>query len=456
MGLVLMKPKGKRYGGQTSWLTNATHHHETYKMECKNPSYGLGTNVSTTTNSVREELKTLFPNDGYKNANNIAVSHSFGGLVTRNLDMRNQLDGNDKNFGGFITVHTPNVGALLAENYNNGKMQQIFTEMTTKVKKAFLKDPLVPIQEFLIIFTTVPGLVISKLGEFWDLIKLALLGNNDELFGGVQDYGKLLGFLDDAKIQDLTPGNPLLTDLNNYQTGVAKINIYGSESTNIFNRLMSSLLIKPGSKQLDIKSDESLDNVFKGIQGGYNANAKSHQILGVIGDITGTNLINKWFNHGKPLPFYSNAATWSEGAEYFRVGLEADWLRIIGAERFETKTVVKKVLTATCQNEIENLKNFLNKVTNERKIYEITLKIGNLQNNPACYNNITTTEYIPIHEATDGIVNVSSQKASGGILFENVYCNHFEALNTKVLSDNFVDIFKNGANGSVWFQTPLR
>ena len=207
---------------------------------------------------------------------------------------------------------------------------------------------------------------------------------------------------------------------------------------------------------MNIKSDESLDNAFNGIQGGYNANAKSHQILGVIGDITGTNLINKWFNHGKPLPFYSNAATWSEGAEYFRVGLEADWLRIIGAERFETKTVVKKVLTATCQNEIENLKNFLNKVTNERKIYEITLKIGNLQNNPACYNNITTTEYIPIHEATDGIVNVSSQKASGGILFENVYCNHFEALNTKVLSDNFVDIFKNGANGSVWFQTPLR
>lgn len=46
-------------GGQASWLTNATHHHETYKMECKNPSYGLGTNVSTTTNSVKEKLKTL-------------------------------------------------------------------------------------------------------------------------------------------------------------------------------------------------------------------------------------------------------------------------------------------------------------------------------------------------------------------------------------------------------------
>ena len=28
-------------------------------------------------------------------------------------------------------------------------------------------------------------------------------------------------------------------------------------------------------------------------------------------------------------------------------------------------------------------------------------------------------------------------------LFENINCNHFEAVNTKVLSENFVDIFQD-------------
>ena len=40
-------------------------------------------------------------------------------------------------------------------------------------------------------------------------------------------------------------------------------------------------------------------------------------------------------------------------------------------------------------------------------------------------------------------------------LFENINCNHFEAVNTKVLSDNFRDIFKDGKGGS-FYQTQLR
>ena len=41
-------------------------------------------------------------------------------------------------------------------------------------------------------------------------------------------------------------------------------------------------------------------------------------------------------------------------------------------------------------------------------------------------------------------------------LFENINCNHFEAVNTKVLSRNFESIFKDGVNGSKWFKTDLR
>ena len=41
-------------------------------------------------------------------------------------------------------------------------------------------------------------------------------------------------------------------------------------------------------------------------------------------------------------------------------------------------------------------------------------------------------------------------------LFENINCNHFEAVNTKVLSENFKKIFELGANNSDWFKTPLR
>ena len=41
-------------------------------------------------------------------------------------------------------------------------------------------------------------------------------------------------------------------------------------------------------------------------------------------------------------------------------------------------------------------------------------------------------------------------------LFENINCNHFEAVNTKVLSENFINIFQEGARGAGWYVTPLR
>jgi hypothetical protein len=41
-------------------------------------------------------------------------------------------------------------------------------------------------------------------------------------------------------------------------------------------------------------------------------------------------------------------------------------------------------------------------------------------------------------------------------LFENINCNHFEAVNTKVLSKNFTDIFHHGFRNTEWFKTPLR
>ena len=41
-------------------------------------------------------------------------------------------------------------------------------------------------------------------------------------------------------------------------------------------------------------------------------------------------------------------------------------------------------------------------------------------------------------------------------LFENINCNHFEAVNTKVLSENFVDIFQDKLGNSGFFKTELR
>lgn len=435
-------------GSDVSWKTNSAFHQNKYLMRSVSPGYGSGQGVRGSSKKTKDEIEKSL-GDKATQPTNIAIGHSFGGLVTRTLEMDNDKANEDANFGGFITVHTANAGALLAQNFNNGVAEKainnMFNILSTPIKKDQIDDIELQFAEFMDRFNSVDDFLFI-------LHKIFSKTDQDEGFEQLQGLAGLAGFLDPSKIGDLTPGSDILKELNSYDGSAEKITIWGAEEPSILRRMLSSLFVGPGNDALDIVSDENMDKVFGTMWSMYETNADINRIMGTINDFNPLTLVN-----GNP--FHDRARAWKDGSLYIRNGIETDWLISIGAVRWEDRSVTIKEMTPNCKdklNELELLLEDFHRTGEYKTIKDVANAIASIQSNPNCYINNTTVIRTPVYTPTDGVVNTDSQLAGGGILFENKNCNHFEALNTKVLSDNFISIFRDGANGSTWFQTYLR
>lgn len=70
--------------------------------------------------NLESDIDAAFPNGQSTDPQNIAVCHSMGGLVTREMQ-RQLFNSNEQDkFGGLITVGTPHDGAMIAASILNG------------------------------------------------------------------------------------------------------------------------------------------------------------------------------------------------------------------------------------------------------------------------------------------------------------------------------------------------
>ncbi|HMS29930.1 MAG TPA: hypothetical protein PKD32_08765 [Saprospiraceae bacterium] len=449
-------------GSSNSFLTNSEHHQSKYLMKSIRGVYDKGDDAKACSAKIKNQFESGFGN-GSSQPTNICISHSFGGLVARTLEKGNADKGQTQNFGGQILVHSPQGGAQFAANYQNGFFDKKFAEVFNKITKPFKADI---IDEVEMLIAT-PLLVIG--GTSIDVLTFEDIANILAVFWGINNlegteasrlfkaYAENIDFNDKPKITDLVPDSDLMNELRDFDSPGQLITIYGAEERNIVHRLVSSLSVKPGSNTLDIVSDEK--DIFSPLEGLFELNFNINRGLGIAADISGANFVRKVFT-GHNTPFHERARLWREGKDYLNGGLETDWLILIGAVDFTTIKQVSVVgMTAECNARIDELQLLLDHFheTGEFKNpSEVQQALDNLIKNESCWDKIIIDIKIPYNKPNDGVVLTESQQAAGGILFENINCNHFEAVNTKVMSKNFNDIFQNLSNRSIWYKTPFR
>ncbi len=440
-------------GSNESWITNAKHHKEKFFMNSMKADYPKGPDANGSSDIVKKQFELFFPRQGNNNRN-IAVAHSFGGIVARNLEKRNAEAGISQNFGGQILVHSPQSGAEFAANFKNGLFDKKFVEMWDKLTKPFKHED---IDESAIIILS--GTDIIPMNYFLKIYELFFgINNNDgerelEWFKEKLD---IIDFYDEEKIDDLDPNSDIIKDLEEFDGPGEIISVWGGEEGNILDRLISSMMVKPGNKTLDIVSDEN--SILTKAASAYGSLGTINRALGIAADVTLTNLFSKAFS-GHNTVYHERARIWNEGKDYLNNSAETDWLIMIGANTWQPKQIKIKVKTDDCNNQYESYQNLMREYMNSGnfdKMDEITRLMSELEANPDCYYDKDITIQVPVSLPNDGVVLTESQKAAGGILFENKNCNHFEALNTKVMSDNFTSIFRDGEKGSGWFKTQLR
>ena len=142
---------------------------------------------------------------------------------------------------------------------------------------------------------------IDDLGGLEALLETLFFGSSDQSYDGLLDLAKMHGWFDPDKVKELVPDNPLLNELNNFENVAERITIYGGEEKSIFNRLFSSLTVKPGNKELDIVSDENADEIIDGIIQIYNINGLFNRTVGTVLDLNPFVWVSKIFGKINPL-----------------------------------------------------------------------------------------------------------------------------------------------------------
>ena len=135
-------------GDQTSWAqassatTNGVSLHEfpARKVYTRRPAYSSKqalVNAAEKVNNLIDNISDNLPPD-YHKANGIAIGHSQGGIVARELDrfysVRSNgvlINAHERRFGGLITLATPNQGAQILNN--QAIMQGLVKDLSTNL-----------------------------------------------------------------------------------------------------------------------------------------------------------------------------------------------------------------------------------------------------------------------------------------------------------------------------------
>lgn len=280
-------------GDSISW----EHYDNLFKVERKmNTSRGwhtstLGINVAA--NSVKAHMNYFYGYDEAINPQNIGIGHSMGGLMIREVDR--MVTGN-KNFGGLITVATPNYGAPIVNSIIDGSVNSAKDNALNKLSAG-------PFAEFLgVHWEIVSGVTVQKISD-WFI--------NDE----IQDYE------DDS--YDLREGSTTIDEINNYATTIPQISIWAEENSPVHWRLASS------SKG---EADHHYVNHVNNARFAYNAHYISNHAIAI-------SLI---WNPFAAAVFFHRADEWKKGRDWIDDS-ETIYSSLIKTTRTEPETYWQEV-----------------------------------------------------------------------------------------------------------------
>ena len=347
--------------------------------------------------NIEGDIPALLGNAEASEPDNIAICHSMGGLVTRELQRDRQLKNKSQFFGGFITVGSSNQGASLANSVANGDVADFIDHGINE-----LTAPLLP---------SAAGIFIQAV----DVTKITnLLDNN---------LAKLLhnGNLN-ATVTDLSAGSNALNTLNTHNSTLTmpRIAIETYETSPVHWRALSAgeTAANNGLANID---DTKYVHIMQTARGVYNVFRIINSVKAVTYGVVG------FFN---PVAFVFSANSafkaiqWHRGVVWMD-NSESMWNTLLNCQETitTTTTITTSLLNQMCGSYMTGTPQWIqcfNQVCN-----------GDINNCPTFTTTQSTT--VVVRHKNDGIVCQNDMRLDGvcDVLTPGRGVNHFEQRNTQ-------------------------
>jgi len=230
-------------GDAGSWSGYKDHYQNEYSsqnIQCYTPSgYSEQSGLDVAGNSVNNMMRDLSSNDPLDTIKrHIAIGHSQGGLVIRNADMK-PIQNVPRQFGGFITVGTPNRGAKIINSINDKLLDKYAISMCDAISPVY-----------------------QECGDFITRKLFNRFNKDDSLcfvFNSVVNFA--FGGLKKPITQDYKIGGAGVTEIEAYNSTIPHVGIYGAEDSPVNWRVISSLAINtPSSLPFNETNDTAAVN----------------------------------------------------------------------------------------------------------------------------------------------------------------------------------------------------
>ncbi|NOQ27853.1 MAG: hypothetical protein GQ564_21030 [Bacteroidales bacterium] len=263
------------------------------QMDAHRKSYYTGHGIENASARVISSVNYVLGSDA-TNSQNIAIGHSMGGLIIRDIDR--EESGNEM-FGGIITVNSPNYGAAIANSIENGSVESVSLDACNKLSAGPLNQAL-----------PLPWVI---LGNLTNDVLCNLLIDLDP----VQD---LIGYSE--ALEDLSVSSTKINEINNYSTSTPRISIWSAEDSPSHWHLASSFYS-------DCENDTELVDDINTARNAY----KAYYDYNI-----GKAIANSW-NPFLSALYFNRAAQWKKGYDWIDDS-ESIWNSLIKTTRLEYYT----------------------------------------------------------------------------------------------------------------------
>ncbi len=386
-------------GNTSSWAYYEQIFNTERNINSLNLYYDTSTSIDYSANQVRNGVMNYWY-DAYNNRN-LAIGHSMGGLMIRDVDRYTAQ--NNKVFGGYITVCTPNYGAGIANSILDGSVQDAAVDAMNKITDGPLS------QLFGLPYTIIPNLTTDLVGNLF-------IDNN--IINNMISNGYPTPI-----VQDLKQGSNTIDAINyytdNYNQDIPRISVWGNETSPVHWQMLSFELYN---------NDQQLPNYMITARNVYHVAYITNLSVGAACTFAG--FFNPWC-FVSAANFYYIASQWKKGRDWFDDS-ENIWNSLIKTTRREQREV--QVLVFVPDDDYDDCMSYY-----ENEQYPWPGDCGE-------WVYQTVTRWVNINYPSDGLIPKYSQIMQNNPTQNNEYevpgANHLGILNMQA-SNNGDDIMKS-------------
>ncbi len=414
-------------GNKESWEYYETLFSSTRRMNSVRESYNTGNGVDYASNNMVNIVDDILGSQSTHHKN-MAIGHSMGGVVARNVDKL--TDESLNRFGGIVTVASPNNGAYIANSLYNGDMDEFLDNDFTSLFSGPYAQTLpmtwvVPLpspifQTAATFFTagTTPSSIVNIFSRFFE-------------------YTNLVG--SDATNTDFKVGSSFINELNDFEASVPMISVWANENTPVHWRLLSSAILE---KQVELPDDQMLVDVMNYVEEYYNTS------YNVFNHLSNVNVIVGFLN---PKSWITGAAAgyiaqeWKKGCNWLQ-GSESLWCSLIDSYTLEEQTYHLPIYIC------EKVREYGSGIDGGQFYCDENLESFN------CYwVDLHITKDVLVRQPSDGLLSKEAQIIEGlaeNYIYEVSNANHKSVKNMSFKGpgqDETKKTFNNIFNRNGWF-----